>query len=422
MDLQIPEKFSGLFEPHRYKVLYGGRGAGRSWNCARALLAQGAQGKELVLCAREFQNSISDSVHALLSNQIEHMKLGWFYEIQNTEIIGKNGTSFIFAGLRHNINTIRSLEGVTRCWVEEAQNVSKASWDVLIPTIRTKDSEIWMTFNPGLESDETYKRFVVKPPKDALVIKTNYDDNPWFPEVLRREMEELRARDEDSYLHVWEGFCRQMLDGAIYANELRGAQQDGRICKVPYDPSKPVDVFLDLGWSDNTSCIFAQKIGFEYRALHGYQNRHQNWQHYLSYIQSRGYVIGTVWLPHDARAKSLGTGRSIEELTRAAGFTTRVVPMLSVEDGIQALRTIFPLIYWDEIGCADALQALRHYRYDVDPVTGKYSKKPLHDEHSHFADAARYMGVALTEKKSSAGVPKTIRLEHFPTGSLGWMA
>ena len=422
IDAPFTEKLRFLFEPSRYKVLYGGRGSGRSWGCARALLIQGREKPHRILCAREFQSSILESVHALLSQQIELLGFKNDYEVQQTSIMGKNGTEFIFAGLRHNVNKIKSMEGISRVWVEEAQTVSKLSWDTLIPTIRLDDSEIWMTFNPELDTDETYKRFVVSPPKNSVVVKMNWSDNPWFPPVLKQEKDDLKERDYDAYLNVWEGNCKQTLEGAIYAKELREAQFAGRITKVPYSASKPVEVFFDLGWSDNTSLWFVQRVGFELRVIKSYQNRHETLQHYLKYIQSQKYVIGTLWLPHDAKAKQLGTGMSIEEMAKASGYNVRITPMLSVEDGINALRTVFPTMYFDEENCADGLQALRHYRYKVDPLTGQFSREPLHDENSNYADSARYIAVSMHEPKARK-IPKMMEAfrESMVSGATGWL-
>src|SRR5262249_34934282 len=153
-----------------------------------------------ILCAREFQNSIADSVHRLLSDQVAALGLTGHYDVLQTAIRGRNGTEFRFEGLRHNVTKIKSYEGVDICWVEEAQSVSKESWDTLIPTIRNDGSEIWVTFNPELEEDETYRRFVVAPPKDSLVVKIGWQDNPWFPATLRAEKDDLRVRDPDAYL------------------------------------------------------------------------------------------------------------------------------------------------------------------------------------------------------------------------------
>ncbi len=169
-----------------------------------------------ILCAREYQNSIIESVHHLLEAQIEALNLGSFYEVQNSLIRGANGSEFVFAGLRNNVAKIKSFEGVDRVWVEEAQSVSKPSWETLVPTIRKEHSEIWVTYNPELATDETHQRFVLHPPAGAVVVKINWNDNPWFPETLRREKDELKARDHDAYLNIWEGNCRLTLDGAIY--------------------------------------------------------------------------------------------------------------------------------------------------------------------------------------------------------------
>lgn len=396
LTLELPEKIAEVvFQPSRYKVFYGGRGGAKSWSIARALLVMGVQRPLRVLCGREIQKSIKDSVHQLLRDQINELGLEGHYQVLTTEIRGINGTQFSFTGLRHNAAEIKSHEGADICWVEEAHAVSKSSWDVLIPTIRKDGSEIWVSFNPELEDDETYRRFVKDPPSSAIVVKVNWSDNPWFPEVLRLEKDELKKKDPDAYMTVWEGHCKQVLDGAIYANELRAAKEEGRITTVPWDHSKPVETFWDLGWADNTSIWFAQSVGMEFRIVDFYQNNQQPIQHYLSVLQSKGYVYGCDHLPHDAQAKQLGTGRSIEEILRGMGRRVNIVPKLSVQDGINAARTIFPTCWFDEAKCADGLNALRHYRYDVDPDTGKFGKNPLHDWASHAADAFRYLGVGI---------------------------
>ena len=418
--IEFPEAFDFLFEPARYKVVYGGRGGGKSHSVAKALLVLGATEKHRILCARELQNSIGDSVHKLLSDQIAELGLSAFYTIQNTSIVGLNGTEFLFAGLRHNVTKIKSFEGCTRVWVEEAQTVSKNSWDTLIPTIRKDGSEIWITFNPELDTDETWLQFVVKPPTGAIVRKVNWDHNPWFPDVLRQEKADLEARDPDAALVVWEGHTKQVLDGAVYAKEIRAATGAGRITRVPYDASKPVHTFWDLGWADSTSIWFAQAVGFETRLIDYYQNQQQALQHYLQAIQSRGYVLGTCYLPHDARAKQLGTGRSIEEMMRAAGRTVQIVPGLSVEDGINAARTLFGNCWFDAERCADGLNALRRYRYEVDPATGMFGRSPVHDDASHGADAFRYVAVGLREPRKLGSVRPKLTMPAAGPGA--WMA
>ena len=403
---EFPEKLGFLFKPARYKCCWGGRGGAKSWGIARAILILGAQNPLRVLCAREFQTSIKDSVHKLLCDQIEALGLLSFYEITQASIRGKNGTEIAFAGLKNNISNIKSFEGVDIAWVEEAQTVSRMSWNVLIPTIRKDKSEIWISFNPELETDETYQRFVIAPPNDCISVKVNWSDNPWFPEVLRLEKDALKDRDTQSYNTVWEGICRQTVDGAIFASEMQSAELEGRITRVPYDPSKPVHAIFDLGWSDSTAVWFLQFIGMETRLIRYFEDSQKTMSHYLAKMQTFGYVFDTLWLPHDAENKTLAAaGMSIEEIVRNAGYKTRIIPRVPVVDSINAARTTFPNCWFDRENAADGITCLRHYRYEVDD-TGNFSKQPLHDHYSHGADAFRYIGLMVNEPRRAK--PKRI--------------
>jgi phage terminase large subunit len=397
MRIEFPEALEFLFTPARYKIAYGGRGSAKSWSFARALLTQGAAKPMQILCAREVQKSIADSVHRLLSQQIDAMGLNHFYEVTNIAIRGRNGTEFTFAGLKHNVNSLKSIEGTDICWCEEAQTVSKASWQTLIPTIRKPGSEIWVSFNPELDTDETYTRFVRDPPPGAVVRKINHSDNPWFPDVLRDEMELLRERDHDAYLTVWEGHTRQVLDGAIFANEIRKATAEERFTRVPLEGAKPVHTFWDLGRADMTSIWFAQQVGFEYRLVDFYQSRGYDLAHYLKEMQKRQYVYGTCYLPHDAKHELLASPRTIAKQVEDAGFKVAVVPVTRKADQINAARTVFPRCYFDADRCADGLNALRRYRYGVNPESGQYTREPLHDDSSHAADAFLGFAMAMTD-------------------------
>jgi phage terminase large subunit len=397
---QFPVKMASLFDKARYKVYYGGRGAGKSHSAAKALLVLGAKSQIRVLCAREYQTSIKDSVHKLLCDQISLMGLDGFYEITQSAIRGKNGTEFAFVGLKNNVANVKSYEGVDYCWVEEAQTVSRHSWNTLIPTIRKEGSEIWITFNPELETDETYQRFVVRPPEHAIVQKINWNDNPWFPEVLALEKDALKSRDPSAYQTVWEGLCRLTVDGAIFAQEMQVAELDGRITKVTYDPTKPVHAIFDLGWADSTAIWFLQFVGMETRLIRYHEDSQKTISHYLALMQTYGYMYDTLWLPHDAQNKTLASnGKSIEEIVRAAGYKTRIIERTPIADSINAARTIFRNCWFDRENCYDGLQCLRHYRYDVDPETGQFSRQPLHDIYSHGADAFRYIGLMINEPK-----------------------
>jgi len=395
---EFPVKLQGLFQKSRYKVLVGGRGGAKSWGIARALLILGAKNPIRILCAREFMTSMRDSVHKLLCDQIENLGLLGFYEITQASIKGRNGTEFSFIGLKNNISNVKSYEGVSICWVEEAQSVSRLSWNVLIPTIRAEGSEIWVSFNPELETDETYQRFVANPPEDCITMRVNWSDNPWFPETLRLEKDSLKQRDEEAYNQVWEGLCRQTVDGAIFAKEMQAAEKDGRITKVPYDATKPVHAVFDLGWSDSTAIWFLQFVGMETRLIRYIEDSQKTISYYMATMQTYGYVYDTIWLPHDAENKTLAAaGRSIDDIVRAAGYKTNILPRVPILDSINAARTIFPTCYFDREHTADGLACLRHYRYEVDPDTGQFSRNPLHDHYSHGADAFRYIALMIKE-------------------------
>lgn len=462
VEAQFPAPLQCLFQPKRYKVLWGGRGAGRSWGVARALLIMGT-GKPLrVLCARELQNSISESVHKLLSDQIAALGLSDFYDIEVARIKGKNGTSFSFEGIKNNTNKIKSYEGIDICWVEEAIKVSRHSWGVLIPTIRKSGSEIWMCFNPELDSDYTYQRFVkdpalvtrdpslpnVRQSEATFCIKMTWRDNPWFLSTeLYKEMLADKARDYDYYLNVWEGHTIQVLEGAVYARELRKATAEGRICTVPWDQEVPVSTFWDIGRADATAIWFAQRVAMQYRILAYYEARGIDIpideatggvMHFIKVVQQKGFVYEAHYLPHDAKSKRLGTKRTIEELVRThlKPAEVLIVPKQSIADGINAARMIFNQCWFDETDCEDGLKALRHYRYKV--IDGQLSNEPLHDWASDGADGFKYLALGMTGKKRGgvAGVLDRLhaagealrgrdasggRPDSAPSG-LGWMS
>lgn len=397
VEAEFPEKLRFLFQPKRYKVAYGGRGGSKSWGFARALLVLASMNPLRVLCCREIQKSIKDSVHKLLKDQIAELSLDYFFTVTETSIKGKNGSEFFFSGLAHNSTHIKSYEGIDVAWVEEAHLVSKSSWEILIPTIRAYNSEIWVTFNPELDDDETYQRFVVNPPDDSIVVKLDWRDNPWFPEVLEKERLELKRKDHDAYLTVWEGQCRQILEGAIFGNEIRLALEQNRITNVPYDPLFPVDTYWDLGWADFTSIWFVQPLAMEFRVIDFYQNHLQGIQHYLSEMQNRRYVYRKVFLPHDAdHAQLAAGGRTILQQVRAAGFNASIVERIPTKMfGVNAARAVFPMCFFDQAKCNEGLRALKLYRFEYDPDTGKYSDKPAHDWASHAADAFQQLGVSI---------------------------
>lgn len=430
INAEFPSKLQPLFEPQRYKVLYGGRGSMKSWGIARALLLQGAMRPIRVLCVRELQASLDDSVHKLLSDQIYALGLQGIYTIEKAAIYGPNGTEFAFEGIRHNVQKIKSYEGIDICWAEEAQGISKNSWNVLVPTIRKPGSEIWISFNPLMEKDETYQRFVVNPPANATVIFLNWRDNPWLSAELLQEKDDLKARDPDSYLNVWEGQCVSNLEGAIYAGELREAGLSGRICAVPYDRSMGVQAHFDLGRRDLTSIWFVQRVAMQYRVLEYMEHRGVDFSYYVKLLQRKPYIYDYVGLPHDGKAKVLGSKHTIEEQLRAHKFTVRVAKRLPVPVGISAVRSVFSQCWFDEKLTAQGRERLAGYRFSVDD-DDEFSVNPVHDENSHGADSFRTFATLqrdvkeLSPKGASQMAPKLERAMSFMTRrfaqNVGWM-
>ncbi len=398
MIAEFPEKLAFLFGSHPYKVLYGGRDGVKSWSVARALLILGTQRPLRILCARETMDSIRESVHQLLVDQIVRLGLESFYVALQSEIRGKNGTEFVFAGLRkQTVSSIKSYEAIDICWVEEASVLSRRSMTILLPTIRKPGSEIWFTFNPDLETDPVYQDFVIAPPKGAVVVKTSFHDNNWLSPESREKIETLKQRDPDTYHHVYEGGTRSTVEGAIYKAELIAAEKEGRIRSVPYDHSRSVDAFFDLGFGDRVSIWAAQRIPFETHIIRYFEGDHQAIGYYLREMQSWGYIWGTCYLPWDGATKELGTGKSIEDVMRANGFKVHVVRRLEVHHGINAVRTLFPQLYFDHAGCADGLQYLRRYQWGPPTNLGVQRREPLHDDASHPADALRTLAVGIRE-------------------------
>ena len=374
--VSLPRAYVKFFrQPSRYKVLYGGRGSGKSFSCARVLLGKGFEKPIRILCAREIQRSISDSVHKLLCTQIEEMGLGGFYFITRDAIRGANGTEFIFKGLRSNPQEIKSTEGIDIAWVEEAQAVSAESWDVLIPTIRKPNSEIWLTFNPLDESDPTYQRFVLNAPENALVRKVNYDENPYFPEVLKAEMEWLKARDYESYLHIWEGEVRKHSNAVIFAGRFRVEE---------FETPKDARFYqgADWGFATDPSCLV--RCFIKDRTI---------------YIDREAWGVGVDLDETPALFDIIDTARTWPikadnarpetiSFMRRRGFNISAAKKWqgSIEDGIEFLKSYDIVIH---PRCRHAIDEFNHYSYKVDKQTGDVLPIVV-DSFNHIIDATRY--------------------------------
>jgi phage terminase large subunit len=358
-----------------------------------------------ILCAREIQKSILDSCLQLLSDSIYRLGVESEFDIQSTQILGKNGSRFMFEGLKSNISKIKSMEGIDIVWCEEADQVTATSWNTLIPTIRKPGSEIWVSFNPADEMDDTYQRFVADPPEGAYVAKVNYSENPWFPPELERERLAMKEKSESLYQHIWEGLPVANRDGAYYAKYINQEQ----VMNIPVEASIPVNTYWDLGVSDSTAIWFVQQVANEIRILHTYENQGEGLAHYVNYIHDwrdkNQAVMGSHYAPHDIAVRELGSGKSRLEMARSLGIAFQVAPNVPVDDGIQAARAILPKCWFNKPYTADGLRALRSYRKEFDEAKGVFKPRPLHDWSSHYADAFRYFALSHRDANNTWSAP-----------------
>jgi len=431
--VKFPKKTAFLFEPHRFKCLYGGRGSGKSWAFARALIILGRRRKLFIVCAREIQKSIKESVHKLIADQVNELGYNDFYQIKESEIVGANGTKFAFVGIRNNVASIKSMEAIDVFAVFEAATVSENSWDVVLPTVRRdppfgpfdRGSEVWIEFNPELERDETYKRFVLDPPSDCVSVEMNWDDNPFFPDVLRQQKDEMLAKDPDNARTVWDGKPRKTLKGAIFARELETAIKENRLSPhIRLDPTKPCVFSFDLGDHDICAWWAWQQIGMEHNAVDYYGNTGFGIDHYLEEIERRRLKVKTILLPHDASqghqsARGNKNGNTIEKQVRAVyPDKVRIVPRVSKVNRINATRALFPRINIAQGACADGVNSLTRYRYKINE-RGQRSSAPEHED-SDPADAFTYYPVWLKEGLMETK-PQTAERVSAQPHALGWM-
>lgn len=384
------------------------------------------------LDTREIQKSINDSVYSLLEKKIHELKLNKFYDVLKSEIRGQNGTRFIFAGLHNNVDNIKSVEDVDECWVEEGQKVTMNSWTKLIPSIRKEispccfvkmdidtgtglfycnkcnkvvppdkiiPSRIVVTYNPELTEDPTEQIFYVNRKHRSKVIQMNYTDNPFFPNVLREEMESDREKKTtEHFRHIWLGECLSSIPGAVFEEEMAKITAEERITDVPYDPRYPVLTFWDLGHSDQTCIWFIQIVGFQYRVIDYYENFGYKMPHYIKHIQSQEYVYGGHYLPHDADHEQLGQEATVLEQARAALGNVILVPRVKFKaHALSQASLALALSWFDKERTADGVTHLRKYAYAVSDDGEKRSKEPEHNIHSHGSDAYQTFGTALAE-------------------------
>lgn len=401
INLEFAPKFKPLFQPKRYKVFHGGRGGAKSWEIARALILISSSRRVRVLCAREVQNTIRDSVHKLLRDQIESLGLLSWFTITENSIRSSIGSEFIFKGLRYDVQGVKSTEGVDICWVEEAQTVSANSWDVLIPTIRKEGSEIWISFNPLEETDPTYQRFVIDPPDNAVVVEVNYDDNPWFPDVLRQEMEYCKRVDYDAYLHIWRGKPRKISEAVIFSGKCRVESFDDDLWKQ----ADRLYFGADFGFAQDPSTlirsfIIGRSLYIEFEAYGIGVELDDMWKLYAGQQGATPEQMEQ-WKPGDdvkfpgipgARDWPIKADSSRPETIsymKRQGFRISAAKKWpgSVEDGITYLRGFEQIIIHPR--CTHMADEALLYSYKVDQKTNEVLPVIV-DKHNHCWDGVRY--------------------------------
>ncbi len=377
-EIEIPEAFRALFGPARYKAFYGGRGSGKSHSMATALVLLASQKPLRVLAAREIQRSIKDSSKRLLDDRIAALGLGARYRSTETSIRGRNGSQFIFAGLRSNPDSIKSVEGIDIAWVEEAASVSQTSLDILIPTIRKPLSELWFSWNPRHASDPVDAMFRSGPSRpDAIVRRVDFSDNPWFPAVLDAERLWDRRRDPDKYAHIWEGAYQRHAETRVFRN--------WRIDSL--DPPEGARPFFGADWGfavDPTvlvRCFVLDRLIYVDREAYRVGCP----------INEIGALFRTIDGPQGAALWPIMADSARPELIdamRRDGF--RIKPARkgkgSVEEGVAFLQSHDIVVHPE---CRHAIDELTLYSYRTDPLTGDILPV-LEDRHNHVIDALRY--------------------------------
>ncbi|RZG47030.1 PBSX family phage terminase large subunit [Acinetobacter wuhouensis] len=394
---RVPHKFKPLYthltNNKLFYVYHGGRGGGKSWEIADYLLVEGASKKHRILCCREIQKSIKQSVHQLLSDRIEALGLGAFYQVLDTEIRGLNGTEFFFSGLQnHTVDSIKSFEGATITWIEEAQTVSSYSLQILIPTVvRTANCMIIMSMNPKLPSDAVYADYVVVDRDDTVVVQINYDENKNCPPELVALAEQMKAQDYDNYEHIYLGKPKEIADGAIYKNEFEQIKRENRICKIAHDSNLQVYTSWDLGILDPTAIWFFQVYGKEIRVIDYYEANNEPLAHYARILDERkqqfGYNYSKHFAPHDIAARDLSSGVSREQTMAKLGYRMEKGAKLGPEDRIEATRQMLKNCWFDAEKCKYGIRALQNYRREFNDKLEQFKATPVHDWASHGSDA-----------------------------------
>lgn len=404
--LNIPTArvFKPLLAPARYKGAHGGRGSGKSHFFAEMLVDDCLRepGTRAV-CIREVQKTLAQSSKRLLETKIEELGAQRDFSIQKEFIKAPGDGLIIFQGMQdHTAESIKSLEGFNRAWVEEAQTLSQRSLQLLRPTIRAENSEIWFSWNPRRKTDAVDDFLRAKQPNGAIVVQANWRDNPWFPSVLEDERQLDLSLYPDRYDHIWEGGYAKALEGAYFAQGLALAKSQGRIGNIAADPLLPIRAYADIGGSGATADAFVfwivQFVGREIRVLDYYEVQGQVLASHVNWLREHNYKPQII-LPHDGVNENNITGKRYEDHFRDAAFDVRTVKnqgrgaaMMRVE----AVRRVLPRVWFNEATTEPGRDALGYYHERKDEVRG-VGLGPEHDWSSHGADAFGLMAIDYEE-------------------------
>lgn len=391
MQVELPAWGECLWFPNRHIALYGGRGGAKSRSIARALVIQSAQEHHRVLCGREVQRSIKDSVKRLLDDEIDRLGLSDRFVSTESEIRGPNESLFLFAGIKGNATGIKSIEGVTDFWGEEAQTFSQASIDTVVPTIRAPGSRLIWSWNPDQPTDPIDAMFRGErgPPPDSFVREVNHDENPWFPDVLRVEMEYMRSRDFDKYRHIWLGHYRENSEARVFRNWRVEAFESPS--NVEYRQG------ADFGFSIDPSCLVRCWIdGTQLFVDHEAWGLHVEINNLPELF--RGVPDSEKWWTTADTSRP----ETISYL-RNHGFP-RIRPAIkgarSVEEGVEFLKG-FDIVVHPR--CAHLIEEFTYYSYKTDSLTGDVLPV-LEDKDNHVIDAVRY--ACEGARRAMQGKPK----------------
>jgi phage terminase large subunit len=398
--LAFPKLTQGLFtEGFRYYVLYGGRASSKSWTAAKYIILTALQKKQRILCVRETMSSISHSVHKLLKDMIEIMHLDAFFDTTNNKIQCINGSTFIFTGIRDDPAKVKSTEGVDICFIEEAESISEASWEVLIPTIRKPGSKFIIVFNSKNLSDPTYQRFVINTPPRTWIQKINYLDNPFCPQEAIDEAEYCRSLSEEDYNHIWLGEPLNISDAVIFKNkyEVREFEEDSKA---------QWRIGLDFGYTDSLAAVKCYVTTDDYLYICEEAGGTKIEMDDMPNVLIKGIPIINKW-PVKADAAD---PKAILFLKRR-GWLIKGVKKgpNSILDGITYMKS-FRKIYIHP-RCKMTIEEFQKYSWEVDRLTGDILPRPK-DKFNHFMDAIRYSleDIALSKSTSAATWSKLAKL------------